>query len=194
LDNGVDMQQRATPRAATAAICLALIVLAAGCGGSGKGPTGGPSGPLLPSSATALPRMDPATFQALLTELRGKPVVVNIWASWCGPCRQEGPELAAVSRAHQGQVQFVGVDIEDQVGLARKFIEQYGWTYPSVFDSTGAIRDSLGLIGQPDTLVFDAAGRRSFVSSGAITRQVLESAISKALQRGASSTTSPMGY
>ena len=188
------MQQRATPRAATAAICLALIVLAAGCSGSGKGPTGPPSGPLLPSSATALPRMDPATFQALLIELRGKPVVVNIWASWCGPCRQEGPELAAVSNAHQGQVQFVGVDIEDQVGQARTFIEQYGWTYPSVFDSTGAIRDSLGLIGQPDTLVFDAAGRRSFVSSGPITRQVLEAAISKALQRGASSTTSPTGY
>src|SRR2546428_7467117 len=188
------MQRRYTLRPATASICLARVVLAAGCGGSGKGPTDGSSSPLLPSSPTALPRLDPAAFQALLTELHGKPVVVNIWASWCGPCRQEAPELAAVSRAHQGQVQFVGVDVVDKVGLARAFIQQYGWIYPSVFDATGAIRDSLGLIGQPDTLVFDAAGQRSFVSSGPITRQILEAAVAKALQRAASATTSPTGY
>ena len=188
------MQPRTTLLPFTAVVCLALVVLAAGCGGSGKGPVDGPSRPLLPSSPTALPRLGPAAFQALLSELHGKPVVVNIWASWCGPCRQEAPELAAVSRAHQGQIQFVGVDIEDQVGRARAFIQQYGWTYPSVFDATGAIRDSLGLIGQPDTLVFDAAGQRSFVSSGPITRQVLEAAVAKALQRGASTTTSPTGY
>ena len=186
--------RRGCLRSSTAMMGVALMLLAAACSASGKGPTDGRSGSLLPSSPTALPKLDPAAFQELLVQLRGKPVVVNIWASWCGPCRQEGPELAAVAKMRQGEVQFVGVDIQDQVPLARTFIEQYGWIYPSVFDATGAIRDSLGLIGQPDTLVFDAAGRRSFVQSGAITREVLESAISAALQRGASSTTSPAGY
>jgi cytochrome c biogenesis protein CcmG/thiol:disulfide interchange protein DsbE len=176
-----------------AVIGTVLALLASACGGSSKHPNDGQSTPLLPSSPTALPRLGPAAFQALLTELRGKPVVVNVWASWCGPCRQEGPELASVSKAHEGDVQFVGVDIQDQVGPARTFIQQYGWTYPSVFDDTGAIRDSLGLIGQPDTLVFDANGQRSFVWSGAVTRQVLERAISAALRKGPNPTSSPTG-
>jgi thiol-disulfide isomerase/thioredoxin len=173
---------------------LALLLLAAACAGSAKPPPGSGSTTLLPSSPTALPSLDPSAFHALLKELRGKTVVVNIWASWCGPCRAEGPELAAVSKAHQGSVQFVGVDIQDQVGPARTFIQQYGWTYPSVFDQAGAIRDSLGLIGQPDTLVFDATGRQSFVQSGPITRDVLERAIAAATRRASSSTTSPSGY
>ena len=177
-----------------AMIVAALALLASACRGSPKDTGDGPSGSLLPSSPTALPRLDPAAFQSLLTQLRGKPVVVNIWASWCGPCRQEAPELASVSKAHRGEVQFVGVDIQDQLGPARTFIQQYGWIYPSVFDATGAIRDWLGLIGQPDTLVFDANGRRTFVWSGAVTREVLERAISAALGRGPNPTPSPTGY
>ncbi len=146
------MQPRATLHPATAAICLALVVLAAGCGGSGKGPRSGPSSPLLPSSPTALPQISPAAFQELITQLRGKPVVVNFWASWCGPCRQEAGELASVSKSHDGEVQFLGVDVKDTVTAARDFIERYGWSYPSVFDEAGAIQDSLGLIGLPQTV------------------------------------------
>ena len=188
------MRKRSILFSTATAIGLAVLLLAAGCSGSGKTPAGGRSSQLLPTSPTSLPRLDPSAFQALLTQLRGKTVVVNVWASWCGPCRHEAPELAAVSKTNQGRVQFVGVDILDQVGPARTFIQQYGWTYPSVFDSTGAIRDSLGLIGQPDTLVIDAAGRRSFVQSGPITREILDRAISAAVQRGTSSTSSPSGY
>ena len=188
------MQPRATLHPATAAICLALVVLAAGCGGSGKGPRSGPSSPLLPSSPTALPQLSPAAFQELLTQLRGKPVVVNFWASWCGPCRQEAGELASVSKSHDGEVQFLGVDVKDTVTAARDFIEQYGWSYPSVFDEAGAIQDSLGLIGLPQTVVFDSAGRRLVVHSGPVTRQILEDAIADAFRKGGTPTTSPTGY
>lgn len=188
------MKRRRTVLSVVALIAAALALLASACGGSPRSTGDGPSGSLLPSSPTALPRLDPAAFQALLTQLHGKPVVVNIWASWCGPCRQEGPELASVSKAHQGEVQFVGVDIQDQLGPARTFIQQYGWIYPSVFDATGAIRDSLGLIGQPDTLVFDANGRRTFVWSGAVTREVLERAIASALGEGLTPAPSSSGY
>jgi thiol-disulfide isomerase/thioredoxin len=129
--------------------------------------------PLLPSSPTELPRFDPPRFRRLLAELRGTPVVVNVWASWCGPCRVEGPHLAALATEYEGRVQFLGVDIQDQLEPARAFVREFGWPYPSVFDPTGVIRDDLGFIGQPITVIFDANGRQVFSWSGAITRETL---------------------
>jgi thiol-disulfide isomerase/thioredoxin len=108
-----------------------------------------------------------------LAQLRGTPVVVNVWASWCGPCRVEGPHLAALATEYEGRVQFLGVDIQDQLEPARAFVREFGWPYPSVFDPTGVIRDDLGFIGQPITVIFDAQGRQAFSWSGAITRETL---------------------
>ena len=94
----------------------------------------------------------------MIARQRGTPVLVNIWASWCGPCRQEAPFLAAANRTYGDRVRFVGVDILDERGSARDFIRASGWTYPSVYDPSGAIRDALGVIGQPATLFYDADG------------------------------------
>jgi cytochrome c biogenesis protein CcmG, thiol:disulfide interchange protein DsbE len=127
----------------------------------------------LPASPTALPAFDPGTFQLLLAQLKGTPVVVNVWASWCGPCIDEAPALATASETYRGRVQFLGVDIQDQMGPAKQFVERFGWTYPSVFDAPGAIRDSMGLIGQPQTVIFDAAGNRVCVRSGPADEQFL---------------------
>ena len=57
-----------------------------------------------------------------LTELRGRPVVINFWASWCLPCRDEAPELAAAARKHAGEVAFVGIDVQDFTSDARRFL------------------------------------------------------------------------
>jgi len=108
-------------------------------------------------------------------------VVVNIWASWCGPCIEEAPGLARVARASQGEVQFLGVDIIDHLSPARAFIRRYGWPYPSVFDPMGAIRDHLGFIGQPVTVVYDASGRQVLTHSGAIPEEDLRKAVDEAL-------------
>lgn len=166
-------------------VFLALFVaVAVGCtGGGANTPSAAPTamGDLLPASPTALPPFDPPTFQALLDQLNGTPVVVNVWASWCGPCIEEAPALATMARTFRGQVQFLGVDIEDQMAPAKEFIERFGWTYPSVFDASGSIRDSMGLIGQPQTVFFDAEGTRVCIRSGptdeAFLRQVLESLV-----------------
>jgi thiol-disulfide isomerase/thioredoxin len=99
--------------------------------------------------------------------------VVNIWASWCGPCTVEAPELAKVSKEFAGKVQFLGVDIQDQIGPARAFITKYGWTYPSVFDPSGSIRDQSGYLGVPVTVVFDATGKQVFVYPGAVNARLL---------------------
>jgi cytochrome c biogenesis protein CcmG, thiol:disulfide interchange protein DsbE len=156
-----------------AAVALAL----AGCWGASNGPS--PSPVALPSSATTLPTFSATQFRELLTTLKGKPVVVNVWASWCGPCTREAPSLAQVSAQYAGSVQFLGVDIEDQLTPARAFIAKYGWTYPSVFDPTGSIRDDLGLLGQPVTILYDARGTKVFSWSGATSPGQLAAEIAK---------------
>jgi thiol-disulfide isomerase/thioredoxin len=113
---------------------------------------------LLPSDVAQLPHFDAARFDTLLEQLRGTPVLVNVWGSWCGPCRDEAATLAAAHERFGRDVQFVGVDILDARGSARGFMEEFGWTYPSVFDQPGAIRDALGMIGQPATLLYDRSG------------------------------------
>jgi thiol-disulfide isomerase/thioredoxin len=167
-------------RRALAVVVLAGMLLAA-CSDGSRGSTDGEPSSLLPTDRLALPRFDLARFQALLEELRGTPVVVNVWGSWCPPCTDEAPDLATVSREFQGRVQFVGVDILDAVAPAREFIRRFDWPYPSVFDPTGAIRDGLGYVGQPVTLLYDRGGGLAFVWQGTITAQLLRSEIRKVL-------------
>src|SRR5438105_4697962 len=109
-------------RRAVIGLAMAVAVLGVACTGDSptvQGPSG--SGSLLPPSPTALPSFTPAAFGQLLAQLHGTPVVVNIWASWCGPCKQEAPVLAAAARTYRGKVQFLGVDIQDQRPAARTF-------------------------------------------------------------------------
>jgi cytochrome c biogenesis protein CcmG, thiol:disulfide interchange protein DsbE len=172
---------RGRRRLASVGGAIAIVLLAA-CAESPASPTGGPSASIaLPASPTALPRFTPAQFRDLLVSLRGKPVVVNIWASWCGPCKSEAPGLAREATRLQGKVQFLGVDIIDHLPPARAFIRKYGWPYPSVFDPTGAIRDDLGFIGQPITVVYDASGKQAITHSGAISAEDLREAVEDVL-------------
>lgn len=108
-------------------------------------------------------------------------MVVNVWGSWCPPCIVEAPDLAEVSAEFQGRVEFVGVDILDQRQAARDFILRYDWKYPSVFDPTGAIRDDLGYVGQPVTVVYDREGRVAFEWNGVTTADMLRREIRKVL-------------
>lgn len=136
-------------------------------------------GPLLPEDRLALPTFDLARYRALLAELEGTPVVVNIWGSWCPPCRVEAADLSKVAREYQGRAQFVGVDILDNREPARDFILEFDWPYPSVFDPPGAIRDGLGYLGQPVTIVYDRAGEVVFEWEGAVTAELLRTEIDK---------------
>jgi cytochrome c biogenesis protein CcmG/thiol:disulfide interchange protein DsbE len=157
---------------------LALCVLLVACAGQDRDDAGGP---LLPEDRLALPTFDLATYRSLLEELRGTPVVVNFWGSWCPPCTEEAPDLAQVSAEFDGRVQFVGVDILDARPPAREFILRYDWRYPSVFDPTGAIRDGLGYVGQPITLIYDRSGTLAFEWNGQIGGDQLRSEIRKVL-------------
>jgi thiol-disulfide isomerase/thioredoxin len=112
-------------------------------------------------------------FHMLLTQLEGSPVVVNVWASWCGPCKTEAPMLAAAATEHPG-VQFIGIDAEDSRDGAERFIDSYGVPFPSVFDPDGAIQTDLEVIGPPMTVFFDADGNEVARAAGELSQDTLD--------------------
>ncbi len=89
----------------------------------------------------------------------GKPLVLNFWASWCGPCVDEAPALEAAARRAGGQVQFVGVNVEDVDADALSFLKRYGISYPNGSGNAGAISVSYGMRGVPETYFIAPDGR-----------------------------------
>jgi cytochrome c biogenesis protein CcmG, thiol:disulfide interchange protein DsbE len=112
-----------------------------------------------PAPAFSLKRVD--TSGTLdLASLRGKPVVLNFWASWCVPCKGEATMLEQASREYRSQgVVFLGVDFHDVTGDARKFLEHHGVTYPTVQDGSGSVADRYGVSAVPETYFIDRQGR-----------------------------------
>jgi hypothetical protein len=86
-----------------------------------------------------------------------------------------------MAREFRGRAQFVGVDINDLRAPAQKFILRFNWPYPSVFDQRGSIRDDLGLVGQPNTVVFDRTGMQTLVWPGPITAGSLRRELTRLL-------------
>lgn len=114
-----------------------------------------------------------------LEELRGFPVVINFWASWCRPCRAEAPILTAAARAERGRVVFLGVDVKDFTTDARRFANDNGFNFVSVRDSE-SVYDDYGLTGLPETFFVDAQGRIVSHLVGEIDRDELAAGIAAA--------------
>ncbi len=121
-----------------------------------------------------------------LSGAQGDVVVLNVWGSWCPPCRKEAPALQAVyERFADDGVQFVGVNVRDNATDALAFEEQFGVTYPSVVDSDGrrllAFRDTLPPTAIPSTLVVDRDGNLAVRILGEITESSLGDLVSDVL-------------
>lgn len=114
----------------------------------------------------ALPQIEGTTVDGQmldLADLRGHVVVLNVWGSWCAPCRAEAPDLAAISKETEARgVRFVGLDVRDNPAAARAFDRNYGITYPSFDDQNGLVLAQFtGIIpvsAVPSTLVVDKSG------------------------------------
>jgi cytochrome c biogenesis protein CcmG, thiol:disulfide interchange protein DsbE len=117
-----------------------------------------------------------------LSELRGKPIVLNFWASWCVPCGREAPRLAASASAHRGEVVFLALDVKDYSGDARKFLRKYKVNYVSVRDGGSSSYNDYGLTGLPETYFLDGRGRIVVHVLGEISRAQLERGIQIALR------------
>ena len=94
-----------------------------------------------------------------LSELRGKVVMLDFWASWCPPCRQEAPALAQVYREFQGQpVEFIGIDIWDRPSDAVEYVDLFDVPYPNSIDSQGIVAIDYGVKGIPEKIFIDPNG------------------------------------
>ena len=110
----------------------------------------------------------PPAFRARLRELRGHPVVVNKWASWCGPCRAEFPFFQQLSVRLGKRVAFLGVDANDSDADARSFLRRYPVSYPSYSDPGQKVaRVFNATLAFPTTAFYDARGRLTYVHQGA---------------------------
>jgi cytochrome c biogenesis protein CcmG/thiol:disulfide interchange protein DsbE len=105
-------------------------------------------------------------LRARLRELRGHPVVVNVWAAWCGPCRDELPVFQRASLDWGTRVGFLGIDLDDNRGDARRVLEKIPLTYPSYEDPNGRIATGYKLVGTPSTIFYDADGKQVAIHQG----------------------------
>ena len=105
-------------------------------------------------------------FHDQLDRLHGHPAVVNLWASWCGPCRLEFPDFQAVAADRGDEFAFLGVDTDDSADAANDFLDELPLPYPSISDPESDVKDELALRGLPGTAFYDADGELVYVKQG----------------------------
>ncbi len=156
-----------------AAVLAAVIVLLASCGRPSVDLSGVPE----------LPSISPDQLHALIRD-GGRPAVVNVWASWCIPCRSEAPLLRAAHEEEGDRILFIGVDVQDTQSNARAFIAEFGLTnFDHYFDPGRSVPNTLGRTGVPITFFFDSAGDLVSAHSGVIDERTLAASISDLVER-----------
>jgi thiol-disulfide isomerase/thioredoxin len=195
-DEAAQSRRRRTMLAAggiLAAIAAIVAIVAVASGGSSSGPpSAGPPAKLSAKQRGSLPKQIAhnvaqanqvvnTPLSEELSSLRGVPVVINQWASWCPNCKFEFPFFQREAKRFQKRVAFLGLDSQDSQGDAEAFLKQYPVTYPSVFDQSASQAASIGA-GQswPTTVFIDAGGNVVNVHIGAYpTEQQLRADIER---------------
>lgn len=116
------------------------------------------------------PGLPPVGQQASLADLKGKVVLLNLWASWCGPCKDEAPVLERIWNQYRDKgVVVLGIDIQDLTSDALAFVEEYGLTYPSLRDGSDDSKTALEATGVPETYLVDRQGRIALHLAGPVS-------------------------
>lgn len=143
-----------------AVLGLALLLALLGVGAIQQGerdPLPAGSGPLTGELAPDFMLVGFDGRVVRLSDYRGKPVVLNFWASWCAPCREEAPSLAKVAATAEDQVAFIGIDVRDREEDAREFIAAFALRYPNAPDTEG-VEQQYGIVGIPTTIFIAGNG------------------------------------
>jgi thiol-disulfide isomerase/thioredoxin len=171
--------RKSRPRIALATLLAAVAV--AGCAGGGGGnpdsrlsleqatqPLNGATPQLAEIRSQANQLLDGGkdAYDQRIEALKGTPIVVNDWASWCGPCRFEFPFLQSQASKHAKEIAFLGVDSDDSSASAKTFLGELPLPYPSYSDPDKSIRQELHGIGYPATVFYDRAGNVVYTHQG----------------------------
>jgi len=151
-------------------LLLAVVLLLGACA-SPAGPPGADFG-----------TFDPDGFRRRLAE-SSRPTVVNVWASWCVPCRSEAPLLAAAHARYGDRVDFVGIDVEDSPAAAAAFVAEFGLTFEQLSDPAGEVRDLLGVPGTPATYFVASGGEIVRTHAGVVDEAGLALGVDELLRR-----------
>jgi cytochrome c biogenesis protein CcmG/thiol:disulfide interchange protein DsbE len=132
-----------------------------------------------------LPDLPPITGEELAITLAesDKPAVVNIWASWCNPCRSEAPLLTAAHDAYGDQIDFIGVDVQDNQADAKNFIAEFELDFTHYFDRDRSVPEFYGGFGTPITFFFDGTGTLVDTHLGVIDERALALGIDEIVDR-----------
>jgi thiol-disulfide isomerase/thioredoxin len=119
------------------------------------------------------------------TSARGSVLVVNLWASWCGPCRAEQPGLSTVARTYRGRgVKFIGINIRDNRAAAKAYVDEFNIPYPSLFDPAALAAGTLQAFALPTTIILDRDGVTAYRLTGKTTVPILSARLDKLLGQG----------
>jgi cytochrome c biogenesis protein CcmG/thiol:disulfide interchange protein DsbE len=139
-------------------------------------------GELEQAPALELPKLS-GGGKGALADYRGEVVVLNFWASWCEPCREESPLLERWHKRMDGRGGTVlGVDVLDVSGDAQDFIDEYGLTYPMLKDRDGDALESFGVVAYPETFVIDPEGRITAVRRGPVDEAFMRAKVAPLLE------------
>lgn len=117
-----------------------------------------------------------------LGDHKGKPILINFFASWCLPCREEAPVLEKISREYGARgVVFLGIAVDDTDEKMKDFMAKYGVTFPVGLDKTAVIQKSFGLYGIPTTYFINKQGMINYFHSGSVTEELLQHELDKLL-------------
>ncbi len=155
-------------------------------GGENGGPgSGSPDGQASQAAAPDFTVQDGEDNPVKLSDMVGKPVVLNFWASWCPPCKMEMPDFQEAFTEYGDSVHFMMVNLTDgareTVDTAKKYVEDQGYTFPVYFDTGSEAAIVYGIMAVPATFFIDAEGKPVARASGAIDRETLEKGIEMVL-------------
>jgi cytochrome c biogenesis protein CcmG/thiol:disulfide interchange protein DsbE len=114
-------------------------------------------------------------------QFKGKPVVINFWSTWCGPCKLEHPVLQWAADKYKDRVIFLGIVFEDTEDNTRRFLQSNGTTYPQLFDSKSTVAVDYGVSGVPETYFIDKDGKILFKYAMPIDVRTMEESLHKIL-------------